>query len=77
VARILSIHSFRGGTGKSNVAANLATALACAGQRVALLDTDLPSPGVHAVFGVQTGELLPTLNDFLWGGCAITEAATT
>lgn len=31
MAKIISIHSFRGGTGKSNVTANLATVLARGG----------------------------------------------
>jgi septum site-determining protein MinD len=44
MATIVSIHSFRGGTGKSNTTANLATLLAAAGQRVLLIDTH---PGLH------------------------------
>ena len=33
MAKIVSVHSFRGGTGKSNLTANLATTVALAGNR--------------------------------------------
>ena len=36
---VLSIHSFRGGTGKSNTTSNLAAQLAARGHRVAVIDT--------------------------------------
>lgn len=48
---IIATHSYRGGTGKSNVTANLALELARSGHRVGVIDTDLPSPGVHILFG--------------------------
>ena len=34
MAKIIAIHSFRGGTGKSNITANLAALVALAGHRV-------------------------------------------
>jgi MinD-like ATPase involved in chromosome partitioning or flagellar assembly len=73
--RIISIHSFRGGTGKSNTAANLATLLAREGMRVAVVDTDIQSPGIHVIFGHKQVSGERTLNDYLWGRCAITDAA--
>ena len=48
---IIATHSYRGGTGKSNVTANIASELALTGLRVGVVDTDLPSPGVHILFG--------------------------
>ena len=74
MARIISIHSFRGGTGKSNTAANLATLLAREGMRVGVVDTDIQSPGIHVIFGHKQGTGR-TLNDYLWGRCSIRDAA--
>ncbi|MCD6032287.1 MAG: Cobyrinic acid ac-diamide synthase [Thermomicrobiales bacterium] len=75
VASIISIHSFRGGTGKSNTTANLAAILAEQGRRVAVIDTDIQSPGIHILFGLVGDEISASLNDFLWHGRAIEEAA--
>jgi septum site-determining protein MinD len=49
--RIIATHSYRGGTGKSNATANMAVAFARTGLRVGIVDTDLPSPGIHILFG--------------------------
>ncbi|MEW5872750.1 MAG: MinD/ParA family protein [Chloroflexota bacterium] len=72
---IVSIHSFRGGTGKSNLTANLASQLALAGKRVAVFDTDIQSPGIHVPFGLDEDSVGLTLNDFLYGKCGIEEVA--
>ncbi len=75
MARIVSIHSYRGGTGKSNLTANLAAAIAAQGKRVGIVDTDIQSPGIHVIFGLDEGKVNRALNDYLWGRCAIEEAA--
>jgi MinD-like ATPase involved in chromosome partitioning or flagellar assembly len=75
MSQIISIHSFRGGTGKSNVTANLAAQAAMAGKRVAIVDTDIQSPGIHVLFGLDDSTMKQTLNDYLHGKCAITDAA--
>ena len=73
--KIISTHSFRGGTGKSNTTANLAVLVARAGWRGGIIDTDIQSPGVHVLFRVKEGEFEHSLNDYLWGKCRIEEAA--
>ena len=73
--KIVSIHSFRGGTGKSNTTANLAAQAALAGKRVAIVDTDIQSPGIHVLFGLDENKMGKTLNDFLHGKCSIVEVA--
>jgi septum site-determining protein MinD len=75
MAKIVSIHSFRGGTGKSNTTANLAALLAAQGQRVAVVDTDINSPGIHILFNVSEDDIQFSLNDYLWGKCDIKDAA--
>jgi MinD-like ATPase involved in chromosome partitioning or flagellar assembly len=75
LSKIISIHSFRGGTGKSNTTANLAAQLAVTGLRVGVVDTDILSPGIHVLFGLQEGGLSFSLNDYLWGRCSIQDAA--
>ncbi|MGF1537641.1 MAG: MinD/ParA family protein [Elainellaceae cyanobacterium] len=75
MTQIISIHSYRGGTGKSNLTANLAATLAQQGNRVGVIDTDIQSPGIHILFGLGNQQIRHTLNDYLWGRCALTEAA--
>jgi MinD-like ATPase involved in chromosome partitioning or flagellar assembly len=75
VTKIISIHSFRGGTGKSNLTANLAAAIAPQGHRVGIMDTDIQSPGIHVLFGLDETTMSRSLNDYLWGNCTISEAA--
>ncbi|NWF65027.1 MAG: MinD/ParA family protein [Chloroflexi bacterium] len=71
--KIVSIHSFRGGTGKSNVTANLAAQVAMTGMRVGVVDTDIQSPGIHVLFGLDEQKMGKTLNDYLHGKAAIRE----
>ena len=52
MTRIISFHSFRGGTGKSNITANAAYMLAQRGNRVGIFDTDIQSPGIHVIFNL-------------------------
>ncbi|HEU4980768.1 MAG TPA: MinD/ParA family protein [Solirubrobacterales bacterium] len=75
MTEIISIHSFRGGTGKSNTTANLAVAIARMGKRVGIVDTDIQSPGIHILFGLDDEQMDRSLNDYLWGDCPIEDAA--
>ncbi|MCC7119298.1 MAG: MinD/ParA family protein [Anaerolineales bacterium] len=71
--KIVSIHSFRGGTGKSNTTANLAAQVALTGKRVGVVDTDIQSPGIHVLFGLDETKMGKTLNDFLHDKASIRE----
>ena len=72
---IISVHSFRGGTGKSNTVASLAVLMAERGKRVGVIDTDIQSPGIHVLFGLRADDITVSLNDYLWGRVSITETA--
>ena len=74
MAVVVSVHSFRGGTGKSNITANVAAVLVAAGLRVAVVDTDIQSPGIHVLFGLADTPR-PGLNEYLWGNQPITDVA--
>jgi septum site-determining protein MinD len=71
MSKIVAIHSFRRGVGKSSLTASLAALLALQGRRVALVDTDFQAPGAHLFFGLSDGEIAHTLNDYLWDRCDI------
>ena len=75
MSKIISVHSFRGGTGKSNTTANLATLLAAEGKRVGVIDTDIQSPGIHILFGLHEEDMKYSLNDYIWGRCDIQKTA--
>ena len=75
MTKIISVHSYRGGTGKSNLVANLATNLVLQGNRVAIFDADIQSPGIHLLFGLDDKQIKQTLNDYLWGRCPLADVA--
>lgn len=75
MSKIISIHSFRGGTGKSNTTANVASLLAAEGHCIGVIDTDIQSPGIHVLFGLDEEKIKHSLNDYLWGKCDIQQTA--
>lgn len=75
MSKIISIHSYRGGTGKSNITANLAAVLAMRGLMVGVVDTDIASPGIHVLFGLAPEKTENSLNRYLWGECTIQQTA--
>jgi len=66
----ISFHSYKGGTGKTNISANLASFLVSKGLKVGLIDTDVSGPGIHALFSLKTKK---TLVDFLQGKAGLEE----
>lgn len=71
MTKIIAIHSYRGGTGKSNLTANLVTTIASQGKQVAVIDSDIQSPGIHNIFDLDQTQIKCTLNDYLWGRASI------
>ncbi len=74
-AQIVAVQSFRGGTGKSTLVSNLAVLMAQQGKRVGIIDTDLQSPGMQMLLGLEQKSIDLTLNDYLWHRCALNQAA--
>jgi MinD-like ATPase involved in chromosome partitioning or flagellar assembly len=75
MAKIVSIHSFRRGTGKSNITASVTALVAAEGHRVGVVDTNIQSPSLHILFSLDEKETTCSLNDYLWGKCDIEQAA--
>lgn len=69
MTRSIAVHSYKGGTGKSTLTANIAVALALKGRRVGIMDMDLEGPGLHVFFDVDPDKLRFTINDVLAGVC--------
>ncbi|MDQ3699361.1 MAG: polysaccharide biosynthesis tyrosine autokinase [Chloroflexota bacterium] len=59
--RTLVVTSTNAGDGKSTTAANLALAVAAAGEQVVLIDGDLRQPSLHTLFGVANSRGLTSL----------------
>jgi MinD-like ATPase involved in chromosome partitioning or flagellar assembly len=72
---VISIHSSRGGTGKTVVATNLAAIYANKGLNVAILDLDFRAPSLVAVFSKAIkGPIKYWLGDFLDDRCTVEQA---
>jgi MinD-like ATPase involved in chromosome partitioning or flagellar assembly len=67
---VMSIHSYRGGTGKTLMGTNLAASYA-RNEKVCLLDYDLRAPSLHSLFEDKQPDWW--INDFLNGDCEIDE----
>lgn len=63
--RIISMNAYGSGSGKAEIIANVATALALQGNKVCLIDQNIQQPRLHFLFGLSTQ--LPTYNDFMTG----------
>src|SRR6266566_2760422 len=57
MTKVIAVHSFKGGTGKTTLTANLAATLALH-HRVGVMDLDLSGPGLHVLFGLKKGEVM-------------------
>ena len=51
MSQCIAFHSYKGGTGKTTIACNLAAMLTFKGYNVSLLDLDVYAPSLHAYFG--------------------------
>ena len=69
MGKIIAVHSYKGGTGKTLLSINLAATFAGHGKRVCLFDLDFRAPSLATLFKVETAQ--HWLNDYLNGVCEI------
>jgi septum site-determining protein MinD len=69
MGKIIAVHSYKGGTGKTSLSVNLAATYARMGKKVCIMDLDFRAPSLHAIFKKQN--LNYWLNDYLNGVCEI------
>jgi MinD-like ATPase involved in chromosome partitioning or flagellar assembly len=69
MGKIIAVHSYKGGTGKTLLSVNLATMFARQGKKVVLFDLDFRAPSLFAILNVPNAEYW--LNDYLNGTCEI------
>ena len=64
-SRTVAIHSYKGGTGKTQISVNLALIWAMKGRNVCLLDYDFRAPSIGTLFRIQDSSFW--INDYLMG----------
>jgi len=72
--QVIAITGGKGGTGKTNIAVNLAQALAKEGKRILLLDADLGMANVDVLLGLEPEH---TLYDVICGKCRLEDILLT
>ena len=70
--KIIAVHSYKGGTGKTLLSINLAATLAKNGKKVCLFDLDFRAPSLFAILKTPNADYW--LNDYLNNTCEIDKA---
>ncbi|HMK93818.1 MAG TPA: MinD/ParA family protein [Candidatus Limnocylindrales bacterium] len=63
MSKIIAVHSYKGGTGKTLLSVNLAASLAKRGKKVCIFDLDFRAPSLFAILKVEKAE--HWCNDYL------------
>ncbi|MGB9960132.1 MAG: AAA family ATPase [Candidatus Bathyarchaeales archaeon] len=69
MGKIVAVHSYKGGTGKTLLSTNIAVTLAKHGKKVCLLDLDFRAPSLATLLKIEKTQ--HWLNDYLNGICEI------
>jgi septum site-determining protein MinD len=69
LGRIIAVHSYKGGTGKTLLSVNLAATFVKHGKKVCLMDLDFRAPSLSTILKIEKAECW--LNDYLNGTCDI------
>jgi chromosome partitioning protein len=70
LTKCIAFHSYKGGTGKTTLAANFAALLAKKGYRAFLLDLDVYAPSLQSYFNTEPKKWI---NDFLYDNAELKE----
>ena len=70
LTKCIAFHSYKGGTGKTTLAANFAALLAKNGYRAFLLDLDVYAPSLQSYFDTEPKKWI---NDFLYDNAELKE----
>ena len=69
MSKIIAVHSYKGGTGKTLLSVNLAATFARFGKRVCLFDLDFRAPSLFAILKIEKADCW--FNDYLNNTCDI------
>jgi len=69
LGKIIAVHSYKGGTGKTLLSVNLAATFVKHGKKICLLDLDFRAPSLSTILKIKKAECW--LNDYLNGTCKI------
>jgi septum site-determining protein MinD len=69
MSKIVAVHSYKGGTGKTIMAVNLAATFVKQGKKVAIFDLDFKAPSLFAILRCEKAKAW--LNDYLNKACKI------
>lgn len=69
MGKIIAVHSYKGGTGKTLLSLNLAATLVKQGKNVCLMDLDFRAPSLSTILKIENAPCW--LNDYLNGLCEI------
>ncbi|MCL2135652.1 MAG: ParA family protein [Candidatus Bathyarchaeota archaeon] len=72
MSKIIAVHSYKGGTGKTSISVNLAATFVRQGKKVALFDLDFRAPSLFAILQCEK-EGKTWLNDYLDYKCEINQ----
>lgn len=71
MGKVITIHSYRGGTGKTSVATNVVTRFSQSGKATCLIDMDLREPSLNTMFDYEPDHWI---NDYSEGRCELDSA---
>jgi MinD-like ATPase involved in chromosome partitioning or flagellar assembly len=69
MSKIIAVHSYKGGTGKTLLSVNLAATFAKSGKKVCVFDLDFRAPSLFAILKAESSECW--FNDYLNNTCDI------